>query len=130
LALSQTVSSSEPLGRYLTKSNQFSKQKNEANYRAFFPSKRLELSVQRIESLTEDEIWDLGRLVISQMTSPKPTLYGVAEIKANVIERVKLSIIPDTLPDRHANIVNWPDDRSLQLSIAQELAANSKPMFV
>jgi len=36
------------------------------------------------------------------------------------------SIIPDNNPPRHANIINWPAEKSEQKLIAIELAENSQ----
>jgi len=94
------------------------------------PPNNLRLSVQRIDELTIEEVWNLGKQVVSGMPDPKPPLYGVGDIEAGVIERVNLTISPDKLPSRHANINNWPADRARQLSIAQELAAEAKLILI
>lgn len=94
------------------------------------PPNNLRLSVQRIDELTIEEVWNLGKHVVSGMPDPKPQLYGVGDIEAGVIERVNLTISPDKLPSRHANINNWPADRARQLSIAQELAAEAKLILI
>jgi len=89
------------------------------------PPPNLCLSVYRIDGLKLDEIWDAGQKVILAMPERK-TLYGVADIKARIVEREKLEIEPDKLPCRHANIVGWPENDARQLSIAQKLAAEAK----
>ncbi len=118
------------MGRFLTQSGHFSRVKNEVKLKAFMPPNNLHLSVQRIDELTIDEVWSLGKQVVSEMRDPKPPLYGVADIKAGVIERVDLTISPDKLPNRHANINNWPSDSARHLSIAQELAAEAKLILI
>ena len=90
------------------------------------PPNNLHLSVQRIDGLTIDEVWSLGREVVRAMPGPKRSLYGAGDIKVGVVERVELMISPDELPSRHANIDNWPSDIARQLLIALELAAEAK----
>lgn len=99
--------------------------KNEVRFKAFMPPPNLRLSVCRIDGLRIDEIWEEGQKVILAMPQQK-TLYGVADIKAGVVEGVKLKIDPDPVPCRHTNIVGWPEEDAKQLSIAHELAAEAR----
>ena len=130
MVLSKKVRSGESLGRFLTQSKHFARVKNEVKFKVFMPPKNLKLSVQRIDELTPDEVWVLGKQVVSEMPEPNPPLYGVADIKAGVIERVNLIVSPDKFPSRHANINKWPSDIAEQLSIAQELAAEAKLILI
>lgn len=126
MQLSNVVSPTESLGRYMTDDNYFSRSRNEVKFKAFMPPRDLRLSVFRIDGLTTEEIWEMGhRRVILAMKQPRQ-LYGVAEIKAASVTRVNLNIVPDPLPDRHANIVGWPTDQARHLSIAQQLAAEAQ----
>ena len=125
MALSSQVKPSEPLGRFLTQSKHFVRTNNEVKFKAFMPPRNLRLSVYRIYGLKLDEIWGAGQKVILAMPERK-TLYGVADIKAGIVEREKLEIEPDKLPCRHANIVGWPENDARQLSITQKLAAEAK----
>jgi hypothetical protein len=124
--LSVLIRAEESLGRYLTESGHIIRQKNEVKYKAFMPPRNLHLSVYRIDGLRLDEIWDIGQnKVIKTMPQPRK-LYGVADIKARVVEEAQLTIVPDKTPSLHANIVGWPEAQAAQLSIAQELAAEAK----
>jgi hypothetical protein len=50
------------------------------------------------------------------------TLYGRGDVLASVVGNSNLTIIPDDDPPRHANIVDWPEDKSAQKLLAIELA--------
>ena len=51
------------------------------------------------------------------------TLHGRADILASQVEVVGLRLKPDNVPERHAEIVGWPQAKDEQLSLAQQLAA-------
>ena len=51
------------------------------------------------------------------------TLYGRADVMNQNIESIGLVVVPDNIPERHANIVGWPSEKDKQISLAQELAA-------
>lgn len=126
MALSPKINSSESLGRYLTQKNHFSRMRNEVKPNAFFPPPNLQLSVYRIDGLTLDEIWKIGKEnVVDSMAEPR-NLYGIADVKARVVEEEKLTIMPDNLPSRHANILDWPSEEARWLSITQRIAAEAK----
>ncbi len=125
MALSSEVSPEESLGRYLTASGHFARTKNEVKFTAFIPPSDKRLSVCRLDGLKLDDIWDMGQnKVILTMKRPR-RLYGVADIKAGVVEGVELKTDPDPVPCRHADIVGWPEEEAKQLSIAQKLAAEA-----
>lgn len=77
-------------------------------------------SVYRTSLLSEDEIWSLGDDNISN-----PVLARLDNDIKNIFN-LKLDIDPDNSPPRHANIVNWPTDRSKCRSIAQQLSAKAE----
>lgn len=120
------VSPSESLGRYLTGKNYFSPLKGEVKFKAFMPPPGRRLSVYRIDGLSLDEVWDIGENNVVLAMSPPKTLYGVADIKAGVVERQSLKIEADDIPLRHANVVGWPEQEAEQMSLAQVLAAEAK----
>lgn len=89
------------------------------------PPPNLKFSVFRIDSLSVPEIWKIGlNQVIAKMPEPR-TLYGRADIQAKNVLKTGLQFDPDNKPPRHANIVNWPETKEEQKSIAQELAADA-----
>lgn len=126
MASQSLVSPSESLGRYLTEKNHFSRLKSEVKFKAFMPPPDRRLSVYRIDGLGLDEVWHIGENNVVLAMSPPKTLYGVADIKAGIVERQSLKIEADDIPLRHANVVGWPEQESEQMSLAQVLAAEAR----
>jgi hypothetical protein len=58
--------------------------------------------------------------------SKQRTLYGVADIKAGIVQNEGLTVDPDSLLPRHAEIIGWPQEKDAQLSIALVLAAEAR----
>ena len=88
---------------------------------AFIPHPYPDLSVFRHVGLNENELWDIGRAIITH-------LYGRADIYAIEVLNQKLRIEPTSTPRNHANITGWPPEKEAQKIIALELAA--KALFV
>ena len=115
----------EFLARFITSKRWYSIQKSIVKPQAFMPPPNLQLSIFRIKDLKDPEIWEIGiKQVFEKMKQPK-NLHGRADIKAVDIFDVDLQIEPDNPPPRHANIINWPDQKEKVKSIAQELAAKA-----
>ena len=87
------------------------------------PNRDRELSVFRVQGISEEQIWTIGQNYVSEPQGR--TLYGRGDVSASVVVESKLTIIPDDNPPRHANIVGWPEDKSAQKLIALELAGKS-----
>jgi hypothetical protein len=116
------VEPSEPIARFIVQKSDFIVTQNVARPRAFLPNPTsLETSVFRIFDLTSSEIWNLGETYVSGPRNRN--LYGRADIIKKNVESLGLSVVPDNVPDRHANIVGWPKEKDEQISLAQELAA-------
>ena len=81
---------------------------------------RNEVSVFRVDGLTEDEVWEIWENTVNR--SSNRTLHGRAEITALAVETQDLQVVPVDKPHRHANIAGWPNEKSKRLQIAQELA--------
>ena len=79
-----------------------------------------ELSVFRIQGLLEDDVWETGKIYVSEPQGK--TLYARGDVMASVVFNSNLTIVPDDKPPRHANIVDWPVDKDAQKLIALELA--------
>ena len=77
-----------------------------------------------IDSLDEREIWEIGEHYVTRPYGK--TLYGRGDILEAEIEKTGLTVEYDNTPPRHANIAGWPDEKSKQMSLAQELAAASE----
>ena len=81
---------------------------------------RNEVSVFRVDGLTEDEVWEIWENTVNR--SSNRTLHGRAEITALAVETQDLQVVPVDKPHRHANIAGWPNEKSKRLQMAQELA--------
>jgi hypothetical protein len=122
VSLLNPIVDTEPLGRYLLSKNYFSRQNNRVKYSAFMPPADLQLSVFRMQDLTEDDIWTLGEEeVVKKAPTPK-TLYGRAEIIPLTVRHVGLRVDPDDTPPRHVSITGWPQVKSEQKLMALQLA--------
>jgi len=96
---------------------------------AFVPHPYDDLSVNRHLQSTDDDVWELCRQVAQQL---KKTLYGRATVNASDFQSRKLRVQPDPirsensdglLPNpNHAIVVGWPEEKSAQLTIAQDIA--------
>ncbi|MBI5056132.1 MAG: hypothetical protein HZB61_05920 [Nitrospirae bacterium] len=114
----------EDLTRYILHKNHFSALHNRVKYAAFLPAPNGETSVFRISNLSDNEIWETGDKEVAQKRGIP--LFGRADILASQILRRRLRIVPDDKPQRHANIIGWPEEKSEQKLIAIELAYNAR----
>jgi hypothetical protein len=96
---------------------------------AFIPHPRDDLSVNRHQSSSLEEVWQLCQQVARQT---QKTLYGRAEVFAEAFSSNGLVVKPDPirrdnsegLPPNpnHAIVVSWPAEKSAQLMLAQNIA--------
>jgi hypothetical protein len=110
----------ETLARYIYSRNHYRSSDHTVKHSAFIPPKDKRLSIFRISSLSESEIWSIGGTLRAQ------SLLGRADIKALSIWETGLSIDPDDTPPRHANIVGWPNEDSAIMLKAIELAEKAQ----
>lgn len=91
---------------------------------AFIPHPWPDLSVTRQLSWTEDDIWKVGREI--SKTSQRP-LHGRTDVIATQFREHRLLVVADPTPDNshHANVRNWPSEKSAQKAIAQLIAASA-----
>jgi hypothetical protein len=89
---------------------------------AFMPHPRRSLSVTRHLLATEAEIVSLGEAVAKARAK---TLLGRGDFGAEVCIGLGLKVEADPIHGNpnHANVTAWPDDKPLQKSLAQEIAA-------
>lgn len=89
------------------------------------PHPRVETSVTRHLSATEQELWAEGARVA---TLRKRTLYGRADVFASacIAEGLEAVSAPIAENPNHSNIVGWPADKPLQKIKAIQLAAKSQ----
>ncbi|MFW6180388.1 MAG: hypothetical protein ACOC8N_01470 [Spirochaetota bacterium] len=88
------------------------------------PNHKGQTSIFRIKDLSENEIWDIGALIEGEC---ERRLKARGDININEIVKnrngTNLEVIPSTdFHERHADIVNWPEDKVEQRIIASELA--------
>ena len=118
-----------PRGEKLTRflySGEFSTNNQEVKYRGFIPQKRSpeHISVYRISSLTESEVWAIGREYVQK----QKTIRARADFFSDVVyDQDNLKVVSDPDPhERHANITPIPTDREDRDEILRELASLSK----
>jgi len=122
---SSDTSSNDSLARFLTSKRHFIVDKLRVQPQAFMP-KQLKCSVYQINNLSLSDILKLA--VNNEVTtqSGKPP-YGWAAISVYEIEKIKkLKVDKDNVPERHANIIGWPEEKSEQKLLALELVESSK----
>lgn len=86
----------------------------------FEPNSKLELSVFCVVDLDESEITEIGKGVVEKHQTAK-SLYGWAEFSKSVLKGMGLQIKCDNDPERHANILGWPQDYDARIEKAQDL---------
>ena len=94
-------------------------------YHAFMPrsahGRPLELSVFRVDGLTEAQIWEHGR---RHVLPAGRNFHGRGDVTLEVVDAAgPLRLELNEPPPRHANVVGWPKERDQQLALAQSLAS-------
>lgn len=105
------------VARFLFQSGHFSPQNKRIKPNAFLPIDGA-TSVFLITDLTEEEIWECGKLA-GQNRKQIPLARGDLYIKD--IEKTQLIVEIDNKPPRHGNILNWPATKDERIAKAQEL---------
>lgn len=118
---SKSVTSDEQLARFIFFRNRL-RQDWTVKPDEFIPHPYPDLSVTRHIDLTETELWNIGRRVGQQREKP---LLGRADVQAFSLERHRLRVVaaPVAGNPNHANVTDWPTEKSAQKAIAQEIAA-------
>ena len=122
----ERVKSEEPLARYILEKSYHRSSDNTVKPHAFMlPTGKDEISVFRIISLSETDIWQIGITYVSEKRGMP--LLGGAELIANDVTSLGLDVKPDPVPHpRHANITGFPrGDSEKTRMFAVELAARS-----
>jgi hypothetical protein len=70
------------------------------------PPKDLKLSVFMTDGLSSKQIWMLGEKHV------KANIYGRAELTSIAVSGIGLGIELDNNPERHANVIGWPIQKS------------------
>ena len=118
-------SGGEKLTRFIFSKRHFSIANKIIKYGAFMPPPNsTDLSVFHISSLSESEVWKIGR---RHVETEKRRLKARADFLAGNVYENNLEVVPDTQPhERHANITPFPADRSARDRIARKLALASE----
>jgi hypothetical protein len=110
----------DPLARFIYSSSHFSPINNRVKHNAFMPAADSKTSVFRTKDLSESATWAIGEGVRAQ------TLHARGDIVAADVSKASLTVVPSEPPPRHANIENWPAEKSAQKLKAIELANAAK----
>jgi hypothetical protein len=82
---------------------------------------RGEVSVFRVDGLSEAAIWGIGNDVAKKR---ERTLYARSDTRALDVTKLGVKVVPSEPPPRHANLVGWPEnDKPRQKLIALQIAA-------
>lgn len=115
------VSPAESVARFITQKSYYRPSNLTVRHNAFMPNRDGETSIYRIVGLNDEDIFEIGRLFVAD--EMKKPLIGRADIVVSRILERQLRVEPDPSPHpRHANIVDWPEDKSKHRLIAIELA--------
>lgn len=110
MVLPDIIGDNEVTSYFLHFSDQF--RNGNVVFSTFFPRVDLnphQLSVFRIDELTEPDIWNLGNEHVP-VRSGNP-IKGRADLKALHFRAQNIHIEKDEPPPRHANILGWPEPR-------------------
>lgn len=123
--MQETVLPSECVARFIMQKKYFRPSDRTVRWNAFIPNRNGETSVYRTIELSEKKIYEIGQRYVAEPLQKR--LYGHAEIIVSTILDQGLMVEPDPSPHpRHANIIEWPEDKSKQKMIALELEASSQ----
>ena len=123
------VPPNEKLTRFISSKSGFSIQKKEVSYRAFIPPRKnpQEISVYRIDTLTENEAWEIGR----EYVQGENTIKARADFLAKVVYENNLRVVEDKrVHELHANIRSLPLDKEDRDEILRELALASELVLI
>lgn len=89
---------------------------------AFMPHPYPDLSVTRHGELRDVDLWRIGETIADSI--PKK-LYGRADVAARVFldQTLRVLAAPTAANPNHVNIVDWPNEKSAQKIMAQEISA-------
>ena len=123
--MEEALSPSESVARFITQKVYYRPSDGTVRHNAFMPYKQKETSVYRIIDLDDEKVFEIGhRFVAVVLNNP---LLGRADIVVSKILEKDLRVEPYPIPHpRHANIVDWPAEKSKHRLIAIELAAEAE----
>jgi hypothetical protein len=118
------VNPSEPVSRFLLKGDVRPDGKT-IKHSAFMPPPTLRLSVFLVSNLSDQQIWELA---VENVEPARGTVIGRGNLSVSQVVARRLKVSSDVDPtSRHANIIDWPEDRDERATIAKDLAADAYP---
>lgn len=119
------LSRGDILSRFIFSKRHFSIENSTVKYGAFIPPPNsADLSVFSVSSLTNSEIWEIGRKYVQ---TNERKLKARADLLVEKVYAVNLKVIPDTQPhELHANITSCPLDKRERTALARKLAVVSR----
>ncbi len=113
------------LTRFIFSKKHFSIKNRTVKYGAFLPPPNsTDLSVFFVLSLTNSEIWEIGRAYVQ---TEQRKLKARADLSVEDVYAINLKVLPDTQPhELHANITPFPLDKRERTAIARKLAVVSR----
>lgn len=122
--LHQATDETDGVSRFIFDRKHFAPENHRVKPRALEPGHADNMtSVYRTGGLQEGDIWQLS-IAYVEPDRGKPTL-ARADLRVSAITRLNLRVIADNTPPRHANIADWPTDRSEAMLRAIQLAATA-----
>lgn len=115
------VTTDEKLSRFIVDKRWIQKKDGTVRAAAFLPYTNNEVSVFRTSALSDNETWEIGQGIATSQ-NPSRTLRGRAELVAEDVTFLGLSVIPSEPPPHHANISGYPIEESKAELIALKLA--------
>lgn len=89
------------------------------------PPPNLRLSVFLVSNLSDQQIWELA---VENVEPARGTVIGRGNLSVSQVVARRLKVSSDVDPtSRHANIIDWPEDRDERATIAKDLAADAYP---
>lgn len=111
-----SVEPAERIARFIYNHSKLYAQARRAKPAAYLP-RNGKTSVFRVDGLTEEDVRRLGAMALRD---PAPLAH--AACSASTVYECGLHFDPDNVPERHANIVGWPEAKERQKLLAIKLA--------
>ena len=120
MGFDQVPERGEVLSRFIFSRGHVSPTRGRVKPDVFLPSRNpRETSVFRTVGLDRTEVQRIGDMVGEPSDR---TLQAWGDVLAGIVFDVGLDVRPDNVPERHAAIIGWPEQKDEQISLAQQLA--------
>jgi len=117
------IKNEEIISRFIFEKKHFNASEKRIKYAAFMPPKNLKASVYRTSTLSNNQVWEIGREYVEKNRNDGKLIEARGTIPVARIRSKDLDVISEPTPHYlHADIVEWSLDRSSQKLVATELA--------